>query len=78
MIALLVVAVEAYGHEVENLDRVPNMEPFGICADQVAADKDVHDTKDESQLLAEGNGLGIVPALSKLIDIGAHSLLVSF
>lgn len=43
--AAALVGEEADRHEVEELERVPDMEPLGAPTDEVAADEDIEDAE---------------------------------
>lgn len=77
MVTPLVVRVPADGHEVKDLGSVPEVEEFGVAADQVAAHEDVHDAADEGDLLAQGDGFGVVPPGAQLLDACAHAFAVA-
>lgn len=76
VVALFVVGIVAQGHEVEQLDRVPQREPLRACADQVSGNEDVHDGGDERGLFSGRDGGIGSPLLVEALDGLAHALLV--
>lgn len=76
MQAATLVREEADRHEVEELERVPDMEPLWAPTDEVAADEDIVDTEYEGELLAQCHSLCVVPLLPKLVYARLHPLAV--
>jgi hypothetical protein len=76
VVALLVVGNEADGHKVEELASVPVWEVFGVQADKIAGDEDVHDSSDERCLLARRHSNGLFPLLVQTIYRVTHALPV--
>ena len=77
VIASSAIKQEADRHEVKKLNSVPDVKVLWPCPNEIATDEDVHDAKYKGYLLAEADGLGVCPLLAKLIDPGAHLLLVT-
>jgi hypothetical protein len=77
MISSSVVGDHPYGHEVDELCRVPDVEVLRKPADEVAAKEDVHDAANEGYLLPQRDDLCVVPLVSQLLHALAHPLPVS-
>lgn len=73
VVAFLVVGDEADGHEVEQLARVPVGEEVWVQSDQVARDKDVHDSSDEGRLLLGCHRDRVLPLLVQAVHRVAHA-----
>lgn len=65
------------GHEVYELESIPDVEPFGVATYKVSACKNVHNAANEGYLFSEADGLGIVPLLAEFLNSLPHALPVS-
>lgn len=77
MVASAAISEEADGHEVNQLDSIPQVEVLGVAANEIATQEDVENATDEGNLLAQADSLGITPLLAKFIHASAHLLSVS-
>ena len=76
VVANLVILVVAHRHEVDQLNRVPDVKVLGVCTDKVTRDEDVEDAGDEGELLTQRDCFGVVPLLTQSVDIIPHTPLV--
>jgi len=76
VVASLVVRVNADRHEVEQLQRVPVMEPLWMRADEIPGDEYIKHAAYERYFLAPCDSLRVVPPLAQPLDALAHPLLV--
>lgn len=68
MVAPFVVSIVSKRHEIAELRREPVEEPIRTGSNQISADEDVQDPRDERHLLACSNSLGVIPPCPQPVD----------
>src|SRR6478735_1452375 len=70
------ICEESNRHEIQELYGVPQMKVLWVCANEVSADEDVHNTKDKGHLFSGTDNLCVVPSFPELIDTALHLFAV--